>query len=258
MSEGMDVLRRDFLPEDLKPLLESSEFDGAITVEARQVLKENDWLLELSDRYDIVKGVVGWVDLKSPAARDQLEQYAEHPKFCGVRHVVMDEPDRDFMLHPDFQRGIGYLAQFGLTYDLLILYYHLPVALTLAQNYPEQPFVVDHIGQPMIKEKMESPWKEDLAKLAKLENVYCKLSGMVELAVWRNWKPAEFTPYLDTVIDLFGTDRVMIGSNWPVCTLSGEFKPVMDVVVDYIQQFPEETREQILGGNCARFYGVTE
>jgi len=105
---------------------------------------------------------------------------------------------------------------------------------------------------------MESPWKEDLAKLAKLENVYCKLSGMVELAVWRNWKPAEFTPYLDTVIDLFGTDRVMIGSNWPVCTLSGEFKPVMDVVVDYIQQFPEETREQILGGNCARFYGVTE
>ena len=258
MGPGMETIRRDFFPEDLEPLLDSIDFDGAITVEARQLLKESDFLLELADKHDIVKGVVGWVDLRSPDVRDQLEKYAQHPKFCGVRHVLMDEPDREFMLHADFQRGIGYLAEFGLTYDLLILYHHLPTAIELVQKHPGQSFVVDHIGQPTIKEKMVSPWKEDLAKLARFDNVYCKLSGMVECAEWKNWKPEDFTPYLDAVIELFGTDRVMIGSNWPVCTLSGAFKPVMDIVINYIRQFPEETRERILGGNCARFYGVPE
>ena len=256
MGEGMDAIRRDFFPEHLKPLLESIEFDGAVSVEARQTLEENDYLLELSEKHEIVKGVVGWVDLKSPEVRNQLERYAGHPKFCGVRHVLMDEPDDNFMLNDAFVRGIGLLAEFKLTYDLLIRHYHLPIALELVQQFPDQLFVIDHIGHPEISGKMMSPWREDIAELARFENVYCKLSGMVEQAEWYNWRPEDFTPYLDVVLELFGTERVMIGSNWPVCNLSGEFKSVMDIVINYIQQFPIGIRERILGGNCASFYGI--
>lgn len=256
MTEGMDILRRDYLPEHLKPLLDSINFDGTIAVEARQMIEETEWLLELGDRHDIVKGVVGWVDLKSPDVKDMLAKYASHPKFSGVRHVLIDEPDKEHMLQQDFRRGIGALSEFNLTYDLLVHHFHLPVALELVTEFPEQPFVIDHIANPDIKNGMTSPWKQDLAELARFQNVYCKLSGMVENADLHNWKPEQFVPYLDIVIDLFGTDRVMIGSNWPVCLLSGEYKPVMDIVKEYTRQFPEPVRERIFGENCANFYGV--
>ena len=256
MTDGMDIIRKDFLPEDLKPLLESIDFDGAISVEARQMLEETEWLLELSDQNDIVKGVVGWVDLKAPDVKDTLAKYSDHPKFCGVRHVLIDEPDEEYMLHPDFRRGVGALSEFNLTYDLLVHHFHLHFALALVTEFPEQPFVIDHIANPDIKNGMMSPWKEDLAKLANYKNVYCKLSGMVECAELYKWTAKQFTPYLDIVVDLFGTGRVMIGSNWPVCLLSGEFKPVMNIVIEYVRQFPEPVREQILGENCAEFYSV--
>ena len=155
---------------------------------------------------------------------------------------------------PEFRRGIRALGHFGLVYDLLLRPEHLPVALKLVQEFPQQPFVVDHIAKPLIKSRIVSPWQEDLKSLARFDNVYCKLSGMVTEANWRTWKPEDFTPYLDIVLDAFGADRVMIGSDWPVCTLSGEYRQVMDIVVDYVQQYPPDTCEMILGDNCVRIY----
>jgi L-fuconolactonase len=258
MTDKMEVLKRDYLPKDLKPLLHSIGFDGTIAVQARQVLQETEWLLELSNQYEFIKGIVGWVDVRSSDIRTQLEKYSQHPKFKGVRHVVHDEPDDNFMLLPEFQRGIAALKDFNLTYDLLLFYRHLPVAVKLVEKFPEHPFVVDHISKPAIKDKMISPWKEDIEELATYDNVYCKLSGMVTETHWRQWEVEEFKPYLDIVIGAFGPERVMIGSDWPVCTLSGDYQSVMNIVMDYVQQFPAETQKKILGGNCARFYGVTE
>ena len=256
MTDAMAVLRRDYLPDELHPLLCTAGFDGTIAVQARQMPEETEWLLKLADEHAFIRGVVGWVDLRSPKLREQLERYAKHPRLVGVRHVVHDEPDDHFMLLPEFRRGIGQLREFDLTYDLLLFPKHLPVALTLVAEYPQQPFVLDHIAKPAIREGTLSPWREDLHRLAEFPNVFCKLSGLVTEAQWKQWRPEDFHPYLDMVIEAFGTERVMIGSDWPVCTLSGDYVSTMRIVTDYVQRFPAEVREGILGGNCARFYGI--
>jgi L-fuconolactonase len=256
MTERMGVLKRDYLPGDLKPLLQSVGFGGTIAVQARQMIEETEWLLQLADEHDLIKGVVGWVDLRSPNLRGQLETFSKHPKLVGVRHVVHDEPDDNFMLRPEFRRGIAQLREFNLTYDLLLFPKHLPVAVKLVEEFPGHPFVLDHIAKPRIGEKLFSPWQEDLAALAKLPNVCCKLSGMVTEALWKQWQPQDFHRYLDIVFAAFGLERVMIGSDWPVCTLSGDYAATMGVVTQYVQKFPSEVREKILGGNCARFYGL--
>jgi len=256
MTDEMEVLRRDRLPGDLKPLLGAMGLDGSIAVQARQTTGETEWLLELADAHETIKGVVGWVDLRSPKVRGQLERYSRHPKFAGVRHVVQDEPDDEFMLRPEFREGIAQLQQFDLAYDLLIFPKHLPVAVKLAQEFPGQRFVLDHLAKPPIRTGDVLPWKRDLEALANCMNVFCKLSGMVTEAVWKQWRPEDLRPYLDAAVEAFGTDRLMIGSDWPVCTLSGDYAATMGVVVDYVKQFPAETSERILGGNCARFYGI--
>ncbi len=256
MTEAMAVLRRDYLPGDLAPLLAANGFDGTIAVQARQMLEETAWLLQLADAHDLIKGVVGWVDLRSPALGEQLARFAPHPKLVGVRHVVHDEPDDAFMLRPDFRRGIAQLHAFGLTYDLLLFPKHLPVAVKLVEEFPNQPFVLDHLAKPAISEGRMSPWREDLRCLADFPKVFCKLSGMVTEATWQHWQAADFHRYLDTVIEAFGTERVMIGSDWPVCTLSGDYAATMNLVIDYVRQFPVAVREAILGGNCARFYQI--
>jgi len=256
MTGQMEVLRRDYLPGELKPLLQAIEFDGAIAVQARQMVEETEWLLKLSDTHDLIKSVVGWVDLRSPALRGQLESFSKHPKLAGVRHVVHDEPDDQFMLLPAFRRGIAQLPEFGLTYDLLLFPKHLPVAVKLVAEFPAQPFVLDHIAKPLIRTEQITPWADDLKRLAEFPNVFCKLSGMVTEAEWKHWRPEDFHRYLDIVIAAFGAERVMIGSDWPVCTLSGDYVSTMGIVIDYSRQFSPQAREAILGGNCARFYGL--
>jgi L-fuconolactonase len=249
-------LHGDRLPADLAPLLAASGLDGCIAVQARQTLEESHWLLELADAAPIVKGVVGWVDLRAEAVTEQLAQFAGHPKFRGVRHVVQGEPDVNFMLGAEFQRGIGHLHHFGLTYDILIFPKQLPAAIELVKRFPDQPFVLDHLAKPLIKEGVLSPWREQIRELAKSPNVLCKVSGMVTEADHTAWKAADFTPYLDVVADAFGEDRLMFGSDWPVCLLAGTYPQVLALTRDYFAKLLAEAQAKIFGGNAARFYGV--
>jgi L-fuconolactonase len=256
MTDAMRVIQRDFLPEDLQPLLAQLNFDGCVVVQARQSIEETRWLLELAERNSFIRGVVGWVDLCSPNLPGQLEEFAKHPRLAGVRHVVQDEPDDEFMLRPEFRRGIAQLRGFGLTYDLLLFPKHLPIAVRLVEEFPDQPFVLDHIAKPAIADGVVSPWREDLHRLAQFPNVLCKLSGMVTEARWQAWHADDFRPYLDATLEAFGTGRVMIGSDWPVCALSGDYLSTMQIVTEYVRQFSEPEQAAILGETCARFYGV--
>jgi L-fuconolactonase len=247
-------IRRSFLPPDLEPLLHKSGFDGCVAVQARQTLKETEWLLQLAARYPFIAGVVGWVDLRSPDVSKQLEAFQGNKHLVAVRHVVQDEPDDRFMLGRDFLRGIGALKNFELAYDILIFPRQLPAAIELAHRFPDQPFVLDHIAKPFIKDQQIEPWRSQIRELAEAPNVFCKLSGMVTEARWQTWKDEDFRPYLDVVWEAFGADRLMIGSDWPVCLLSAEYKPAMDVIQKFLGQFSAEDQEKVLGANAIRFY----
>jgi len=247
-------LHRDWLPADLAALQQPLGFEGSIAVQARQVVGESDWLLDLADQHVGVKGVVGWVDLRSDRVEADLARLAAHPKFVGVRHVVQEEPDDDFMLGSDFRRGIGRLAAFGLTYDLLIYPKQLAAAIRLAENFPNQPFVLDHIAKPPIKDGAIEPWKSQLRRLAQLPNVHCKVSGMLTEADHERWKVEQFRPYLDVVFEAFGPARLMYGSDWPVCLFAGSYEQAYRLVDDHARGLSAAERAGLFGDNCARFY----
>jgi len=256
IGERMEVLKRDYLPGELEPLLRASGFDGTVVVQAQQAAAETDWLLALADAHAFVRGVVGWVELRAPNVDEALERYATRPKLVGVRHIVHDEPDDDFLLRPDFRRGLARLHAHGLVYDLLLFPKHLPRAVTVVAELPEQPFVLDHIAKPGIRDALVSPWREELRRLAAFPNVSCKLSGMVTEAPWSDWQPRDIHPYLDSVLEAFGPRRLMIGSDWPVCLLAGDYARTMSVVVDWANRLSAAERDGILGGNAARVYGL--
>lgn len=250
-------IRRNFLPADLAPELQACRLDACVAVQARQSLEESRWLLELADQHSLIAGVVGWVDLRSPAVEQQLDEFAAHPKFVGVRHVVQDEPDDWFLLGTEFQRGIALLADRELTYDLLLFPRQLPAAVALVERFPNQRFVLDHIAKPEIRNQRYSPWREDMRRLAAQPNVLCKLSGMITEASWNDWKPADFVPYLDDVVEAFGPDRLMFGSDWPVALLSGTYRQAYELVANYIERLGAAAVDQILGGTACSFYGLT-
>ena len=247
-------LERDWLPNDLTPLLAENGMNGSIAVQARQDEEESRWLLTLADHSPSILGVVGWVDLRSEEVDERLARLANHPRFVGVRHVLQDEPDDEFMLQPAFVRGVAALARHRLTYDLLIYPRQLPATITLVRRLPEQPFVLDHLAKPPIKTRALSPWREQIRELARLPNVLCKLSGMITEAHPQRWQRDEIVPYMDIVLEAFGPDRVMFGSDWPVCLLAGSYRQVRTLVEDYIAQRPMSERAAIMGGNAARFY----
>lgn len=249
-------LHRDWLPDDLAPLLAAAGLDGCIAVQARQTVEESRWLLTLAEHAPIIRGVVGWVDLRSERVEEQLAELAPHKKFRGVRHVVQDEPDDRFMLGTDFLRGIGKLKAFGVTYDILIFPKQLPAAIELARRFPEQPFVLDHIAKPLIKDGTIEPWATQIRELAVAPNVMCKVSGMVTEAKHGAWHAEDFRPYLDVVFEAFGAERLMFGSDWPVCLLSASYAQQFGLVDDYTRALSAAQREAIFGGNAARFYGV--
>jgi len=254
MTDSMSAIRRDFQPADLKPLLDRVGMDGSVAVQARQSLEETRWLLELARRYDFIRGVVGWVDLRSAELPAQLRAFVGEKKLVGVRHVVQDEPDDEFMLREDFRRGIAQLQEFNLAYDVLIFPRQFPAAIRLVEQFPDQRFVLDHIGKPPIAEGKMQPWETGLRRLAKAPNVYCKVSGMVTEARWGKWQTGDFRPYLDVVFEAFGPERLMIGSDWPVCTVSASYESAMGIVLNYIAKRPAAEQQAILGGNCTRFY----
>lgn len=255
MNDAMEKIRRDFLPGDLKLLLEENGFSGSVAVQARQSLEETNWLLKLAGEHPHILGVVGWVDLCSADAEAQISRFAAHPKACGVRHVIHDEPDPAFMLRKDFLRGVSLLAKYNLTYDILIFHSHLENTLQFVDFFSQdQTFVVDHIAKPLISKGIISPWKEYISELAKRPNVYCKLSGMITEADWNNWTPDGIKPYLDVVMEAFGPDRLMIGSDWPVCLVAGTYNRTMQVVLDYIAQLNAADHAKITGGNAAKAY----
>ena len=257
MGENMSVIKRDFLPTDLLPELKSIDFDGSVAVQARQSLEETNWLLQLADEHPHIKGVVGWLDLQSEQAEEQIAAFAKHHKAVGVRHVIHDEEDLDFMLRPAFIRGVQLLEKYDLVYDILIFPTHLANTIEFVKQFSDkQIFVVDHIAKPLIKDGIVSPWKEDIVALAKFPNVYCKLSGMVTEADWNTWKPENIRPYLDVIMDAFGPERILIGSDWPVCLVAGKYSEVMQVVTDYISTFTEKEQALMLGENAAKAYGI--
>lgn len=254
MNDEMAVIKKDHLPNDLKDVLATVGFDGSVVVQARQSLEETRWLLKMADENPEIKGVVGWVDLRSEELKSQLEEFASHPKFVGVRHVVQDEPEDDFIIGYAFVKGIELLESYNLVYDILIFPRQLPYASQLVARFPDTTFVLDHIAKPHIKDDELAAWASDIYELAMSSNVYCKVSGMVTEADWKNWKPADFIPYLDVVFDAFGTERIMIGSDWPVCRLGGEYAEVMNIVIDYIKDRSESEKQAILGGNAVEAY----
>ena len=214
-------------------------------------------MLQLADEHPHIKGVVGWLDLQSEQADEQIAAFAKHPKAVGVRHVIHDEEDIDFMLRPAFIRGVKLIEKYNLAYDILIFPKHLTNTIEFVKQFSEQQiFVVDHIAKPLIKDGILSPWKEQIAELAKFPNVYCKISGMVTEADWNTWKPENIKPYLNVVFEAFGAQRIMIGSDWPVCLVAGKYSEVMQVVLDYISTRPEHEQALILGENAAKAYNI--
>lgn len=254
IGDDMQVLQSNFEPSDLKPLLDSIQFDGAVAVQARQTLKETEWLLKLANSHDYIKGVVGWVDLCADKVDSQIESYMNEKKFKGVRHVIHDEPDDHFMLRNDFNRGLSLLKEYDLTYDILIFEKHLPQTIKLVEQHPDQLFVIDHIAKPKIKEQKMNNWYKQMKILSTYDHVYCKISGMVTEANWSNQTQDTFTPYLDIIFDLFPAERLMIGSDWPVCTVVQDYKDVMHIVMDYVKQLSKEDQKLVLGKTCANFY----
>jgi L-fuconolactonase len=262
IGAGMERIARDFLPVDLTGVAQPLGVGGSVAVQARQSLAESHWLLELADADRFVRGVVGWVDLRDPEVVRQLEPLAAHPRFVGVRHVVQDEPDPRFLLGEAFVRGLKHLRRFDLTYDLLLYPHQLPAAVELADMLPEQPFVLDHLAKPRIAQGAAwdgfAGWRRDIEALAAHDNVTCKVSGMVTEAAWRSWKQADFVPSLDAVLTAFGPDRLMFGSDWPVCLVAAEYAEVVGIVRGFIATLSAAEQQQILGATATRFYGLTE
>ena len=254
IDDSMAVLRRDFLPADLKPELDRSGFQGCIAVQARETLEETRWLLELAERAPFIFGVVGWVDLRSPRLPFELKSFAGKSKLVGVRHIVQSEPDERFLLQPDFLCGVSLLEEFDLAYDILIYPRHLPVAAEFVARFPRQRFVLDHLAKPPIESGAVDVWARGIRELASFPNLFCKVSGLVTEADWQSWTPEDMRPYLDVAFECFGPSRLMIGSDWPVCTVAAPYSRVMDVVKNYISKYAVEERNAVLGGNAAKFW----
>ena len=255
IDDSMAIIRKDFLPKDLKPILESNKIDGCIAVQADQSEDETLFLLKLAHENSFIKGVVGWVDLCSEDIEGRLEYFSQFEKFCGVRHIVQAEP-KGFLLNKKFQNGIKLLGKYNLTYDILVYHNQLEEVIEFVQKFPNQKFVLDHIGKPSIKTNKIESWKNQFQKLAKSPNVYCKISGLVTDAKLNYWEYDDFEPYLDVVINSFGTERVMFGSDWPVCLLSGNYEKVLEILDRYISHLTEDDKELIMGNNSLKFYNI--
>jgi L-fuconolactonase len=255
IDDSMVSLKRDFLPNDLEPHLIENKIEACVVVQADQSEKETEFLLELATQYEFIKGVVGWVDLRAKNVEERLQFYSQNQYFKGVRHIVQSEK-QDFLLDPAFQNGIGKLGNLNLTYDLLIYSHQIGAAIKLVSQFPNQKFVLDHLAKPNIVNGKIDPWKNQIQRLAQFSNVSCKISGMVTEADHSQWKPSDFIPYLDIVFDAFGENRILFGSDWPVCLLAASYQEVYQLITDYTVNFSLEQRDKLFGANAERFYNI--
>ncbi|MEO7531835.1 MAG: amidohydrolase family protein [Sediminibacterium sp.] len=253
INDDMSVIRKDFLPGDLLPLLQQNDIEGCVAVQADQSQKETDFLIELAAANPFIKGVVGWVNLRAADSVDRLAYYSAYPIVKGFRHILQGE-DPAFMLQPDFLRGISALQAFGFTYDILIYPAHLEASLQLVKHFPEQSFVIDHLAKPDIKNGVIGNWKKGIESLAALPNVFCKVSGMVTEADWKGWKKEDLFPYLDVVSNAFGVNRLLYGSDWPVCLVASSYQQMLAPVRDYFSKFSAAEQEMVFGKNAINFY----
>jgi L-fucono-1,5-lactonase len=256
IDDAMAALRRDYLPADAAREMARAGIDACVAVQARQSIEETRWLLQLADAHPFIAGVVGWVDLQSPDVRRQLDMFARRSKLVGVRHIVQSEPDDRFMLRPAFCDGIALLKEFGLAYDILVYSRQLPAAADLVDRFPSQRFVLDHLGKPDVRGGGFDTWARDIRALASRSNVWAKVSGLVTEAEWTAWTPGMLRPYLEVAFGCFGAERLMIGSDWPVCTVAGDYQRTMRVVADFVAGRPQVERDAVLGGNAQRFWNL--
>ncbi len=250
----MKVIRRDFLPEHIEREIQASGIDGVVTVQAHQSVGETEWLLDLASRHEFMRGVVGWVPLTDPYVRDVLGRLAANAKLKAVRHVIQGEPDPDYILREDFNRGIRALQEFGLVYDILIYERQLPQTIRFVDQHPNRIFVLDHIAKPRIGDRLVSPWAENIRELAKRPNVYCKLSGMVTEADYHSWTERDLEPYFETVLEAFGPKRLMFGSDWPVCLVAVSYRGWFEIVSKVVERLSEDERDRVLGGTAVEAY----
>lgn len=255
-NDGMEKICRTFLPENLKPLIDAAGVDKTVFVQTQHNVEENRWVLGLAEENDWIAGVVGWVDLASPDCEAQIEEFKDHPKFVGVRHVVQDEPDDDFMIRDDVMKGLGVLEKHGVPYDLLFFVKHLRHAPTVAERFPNLRFVIDHLAKPVIKEGKTDGWLEHFVEAAKHPNVWCKLSGMVTEADWENWKTDDLKQYVTTALENFGAEKCLFGSDWPVCELAASYQQVFDALCECIGGLSDSERSHVLGQNAIEFYDL--
>jgi len=257
IDDSMLKIQRDFLPKDLLPLLSQNKFAGCVAVQASQSEEETNFLLDLALKNDFIKGVVGWVDLRAENIAERLNHFSKYEKLKGFRHVVQGEPD-DFMFRKDFRNGIATLKEFNFTYDILIFHRQLSAAIDLVKSFPEQAFVIDHIAKPDIKSGDIESWKKGMEEIAKFENVQCKISGMVTEADWNQWKPSDLKPYLDVIFENFSTDKILFGSDWPVCNVASDYTEVVKTLEDYIAPFSIEDQNKIWCENAKSFYKLND
>lgn len=256
ITDEMRAIRRDFLPGDLEGALAANGIDGCVAVQADQSDEETRFLLDLADRHPFIKAVVGWVDLRSPTLGVTLDALASRPKLRGIRHIAQAEPD-DFLEQDAVIRGIREVGRAGLAYDILIVERQLPAALALTARLPDQPFVLDHLAKPRIRDGAIEPWATRMRELARRPNVFCKISGLVTEADWAGWRPEHLRPYLDVAFEAFGADRVLFGSDWPVCLVAAPYDRVLDVIAEYAGALSPHERGALFGGTAMRAYGLS-
>jgi L-fuconolactonase len=254
IGDAMQGLRRDFLPSDLQLAAKEAGVNGSVVVQARQTLEETRWLLQCAAQSHFIEGVVGWLPLTEPALPDLLHALRDEPKLKGLRHVIQDEPDNFYILHEDFNRGIAALADTGLVFDILIYERHLPQTIEFVSRHPQQTFVLDHLAKPKIREREMQPWKDNLRRLADFENVICKCSGLATEAEWATWSIEDIRPYLDAALEAFGPERLMAGSDWPVCLIATGYSRWWSTLKEWSMQWSNAQQEQFFAGTAQRVY----
>ncbi|MEO7800670.1 MAG: amidohydrolase family protein [Ginsengibacter sp.] len=256
IDDSMQVIRKDFTPPMLKIILDENNIDGCVAIQTAQTEEETNFLLAYAAEYDFIKGVVGWVDLQSDDVEQRLIYYKQFPLLKGLRHIVQGEDDPVFLQRPAFKNGISLLQKMNYTYDILIYPHQLKMAIDFVADFPEQKFVLDHLAKPYIKTKMIEEWKKDLLKLAAFENVSCKISGLVNETDWKNYTPQDIFPYIETALEAFGINRVMFGSDWPVCLVAADYTMVLNIVEEVFKSFSIEEQDNFFGNNATKFYNL--